>query len=158
MTGKEKKAKSPAERAAEYRERKLAREAPQEAERIAAEKERAAQAEIAERAAEEALKKRKIEVRKIEIEEMQEALVDALAGTAEALASGARAAFMKKSTPAFGTERARRLGKLWAPILAPKMVDAKVNKLPEILAAATTAGIVLEWIDESRAATKEEGK
>lgn len=88
----------------------------------------------------------------ITIEKAEAMLKGALAGTAEALADTAQILFLDGERPHLGRERAKTLGELWAPILAPYITVESAKWLTIALAAGGTANIGYQWAHEYRAA------
>ncbi|MCK9629634.1 MAG: hypothetical protein M0R37_13715 [Bacteroidales bacterium] len=88
----------------------------------------------------------------ITIEKAEAMLKGALAGTAEALADTAQLLFLDGERPHLGRERAKTLGELWAPILAPYITVESAKWLTIALAAGGTANIGYQWAHEYRAA------
>ena len=85
-------------------------------------------------------------------------LAKALAGTVEALADTAQLVWMDPKAPSLGHDRAKLLGELWAPVLAP-YIDADLAKwLPLALAAGGTANAAYGWAHEYRAFKEAEAR
>lgn len=76
---------------------------------------------------------------------------DAIAGTAEILADVVQMAFLDSNAPHLGSERAKLIGTLWAPVLAPYIGENSAQWLPVALAGGGTAQAIFAWVSEMRA-------
>lgn len=138
---KDKQRELAAERQRRYRERQKQQTDP---EAYRAEQVARAQAEAEEKARAEADEKAKAE----RLANVQNILVESIAGATEALAEGVQKVWLEQDGPHLGNARARRIAEGWAPILAPYVNESNMKYLPLILAATGTTGALLQWSGE----------
>jgi hydroxyethylthiazole kinase-like sugar kinase family protein len=76
--------------------------------------------------------------------------VEAIAGTAELVADTVHMIYLQDVDPRLGQDRARQIGELWGPLLAPHINEKTAQHLPLLLAAGGTAGALYGWAAEVR--------